>query len=303
MTKPYKFYGSKLCKEMSDTLILNGRGESTQAMYLRQVRTLADFYSKSPTLLSEKDVSDFLLHRKTKDGLSPSSMQIAHAAFRYLYKVVLDRDWRMLSIIKGDSQKRLPSVLSRPEVHRIFDSVTRFHNYAYFVTVYSCGFRLHEGLYLQVSDIDSDRNLIHVHRGKGAKDRYVPLPKQTLILLRKYWQTHRNPVWLFPAMGRDEKGAETAEIPMNRTSVQGAFKRAKDKANIAKKYVSIHTLRHSYATHLLEQGVHIRAIQKYLGHTSLETTMKYLHLTSYGEENCFGIINNIMGGWKHDHDK
>ncbi len=104
------------------------------------------------------------------------------------------------------------------------------------------------------------------------KDRYVPFPDETLLLLRRYWATHRNPKWLFPAVGRSGTGAATATEPMSRSSVQGAFRRARFKTKISKRYVSIHTLRHSYATHLLEKGVHIRAIQKYLGHTSLETT-------------------------------
>ena len=302
MAKTYTFYDTDLCQRMSDTLILTGKSESTRLAYLRQVRTLADFYNKAPDKLSEDQIRKFLIHRKTKDGLSPSSMQICHGAFRFFYQTVLEREWKSLSIIKADAQKRLPSVLSYPEVCRIFDQVTRFHNYVYFVTVYSCGFRLHEGLHLQIADIDSDRNLIHVHRGKGAKDRYVPLPKETLMLLRRYWIQHRNPRWLFPAVGRNEKAAPDANEPMSRSSVQGAFRRARFKANITKRYVSIHTLRHSYATHLLEKGVHIRAIQKYLGHASLDTTMKYLHLTSYGQEDCLDIINNVMGGWKHEID-
>jgi len=299
----YTFYTSDLCQQVSDTLILNGKSESTRLAYLREVRVISDFYQKSPDLISEKEIRQYLIHRKTKDGLAPASMRIAHGALRFFFQTFLQRDWQTLSLIKTENDRRLPSVLSIEEVRRILDCVSRFHNYAYFVTVYSMGLRLHEGLFLQVSDIDSDRNLIHVHRGKGAKDRYVPLPKDTLLLLRKYWVTHRNAVWLFPAVGRDGKSAPGADEPMSRSSVQGAFRRARWKAKITKKYISIHTLRHSYATHLLEKGVHIRAIQKYLGHTSLETTMKYLHLTSYGHEDSVRLINSVMKEWKDDNDK
>jgi site-specific recombinase XerD len=298
----YNFFDSELCHQMRDTLILSGRGESTQMAYLRQVKYLSDFYNKSPDLISEDEVRQYLIHRKTKDGLAASSMRIAYTGLRFFYQTVLDHDWKTLSLIKSNKEQRLPSVLSIPEVRSVFANVSRFHNYAYFVTVYSCGLRLHEGLFLQTTDIDSDRMLVHVHRGKGAKDRYVPLPTDTLMLLRRYWAVHRNPTWLFPAMGRNEQQASSAELPMNRTSVQGAFIRARKKAKISKRYVSIHTLRHSYATHLLEKGVHIRAIQKYLGHSNLETTMKYLHLTSYGQEDSCRALNSIMRGWNDKQD-
>lgn len=179
--------------------------------------------------------------------------------------------------------------------------VRTFHNYAYLSTVYSCGLRLHEGLHLEVSDIDSSRMMIHVHRGKGAKDRYVPLPQATLNLLRRHWVTHKNPVLLFPALGRNGKRAKDAVTPMAKSSVQGAFRRAMSEAGIGKKGVCIHTLRHAYATHLLEAGVNLRVIQRYMGHSSLQTTMVYLHLTQKGHEDATHLINQVMEGLDHDH--
>ncbi|MDI6800400.1 MAG: tyrosine-type recombinase/integrase [Actinomycetota bacterium] len=181
--------------------------------------------------------------------------------------------------------------------------VKTFQNYAYLSTVYSCGLRLHEGLHLEVSDIDSSRMMIHVHRGKGAKDRYVPLPPSTLNLLRRYWVTHRHPCLLFPALGRGGNGAKEAPSPMAKSSVQGAFRRAKVAAGIRKKAVSVHTLRHSYATHLLEAGVNLRLIQRYMGHAQLETTMVYLHLTQKGQEDACQLINQVMEGLDHDHNQ
>jgi len=141
--------------------------------------------------------------------------------------------------------------------------------------------------------------MIHVHRGKGAKDRFVPLPGETLHLLRRYWKTHRNPQLIFPALGRGHQKAPTSKLPMAIDSVQGAFREAKEAANIKKRRVSIHTLRHSYATHLLEAGVNIRVIQRYLGHANLETTMVYLHLTQKGQEDAYQIINHTMRGFHH----
>jgi site-specific recombinase XerD len=148
---------------------------------------------------------------------------------------------------------------------------------------------------MEVTDIDTKQKLVKIH-GKGAKDRNVPLPESTYQLLRKYWATHRNPKLIFPALGRDGKGGHTAETHMAIESVQGAFRHARFEAGIKKKRVTIHTLRHSYATHLLEAGVNLRVIQRYLGHARLETTMVYLHLTTKGQEDAFQRINKLMEG-------
>jgi integrase/recombinase XerD len=146
---------------------------------------------------------------------------------------------------------------------------------------------------LQVADIDSARMVVHVHRGKGAKDRYIPLPVRTLQMLRQYWVSHRNQVWLFPATGRDHDEASAASGPMARSSVHGAMKRVVQQLGFRKR-ITIHTLRHSYATHLLEAGVNLRLIQQYLGHSSLQATMVYLHLTSLGQEQARVTIDKLM---------
>jgi len=210
---------------------------------------------------------------------------------------VLHRKWQLFDILRAQTEKKLPCVLSKSEIDRILKHVRTFHNRVFLTSVYSCGLRLQEALHLQVSDIDSQRMMIHVHRGKQAKDRYVPLPEETLLLLRKYWATHRNQLLIFPALGRNGKQASTATSPMAIASVQGALRKARFEAGIKKRRVTIHTLRHSYATHLLEAGVNLRVIQKYLGHAQLETTMVYLHLTQKGHEDAANIVNNIMKGF------
>jgi integrase/recombinase XerD len=158
------------------------------------------------------------------------------------------------------------------------------------------GLRRHAALFLQVSDIDGPRLQGHVHRGKGAKDRYAPLPKETLALLRTSWNTHRHPTWLFPATGRDHTQSPTAPSPMCRSSVQSAFRKAKQRAGMTNMGVAIHTLRHAYATHWREAGVHPRRIQRSLGHTQLETTMLYLHLTHKGHEDAYERLNALLHG-------
>ncbi len=285
-----------LRKQMIAALQLSGKGERTQEAYVREVRLLAQFYGKSPDLISEQELQDYFLHRKNVDGLAPASMRICYSGIRFFYQHVLKRDWHTLSLIRAQTEHRLPAVLSVQEVKRLLKSATPLHNQVYFTTVYSLGLRLHETLYLQISDIDGQRLQVHVHRGKGAKDRYVPLPVETLALLRVYWKTHRNKTWLFPATGRDQKQMSTATSPMSRNSVQGAFRKAKQRAGITKTGVAIHTLRHSYATHLLEAGLNLRLIQRYLGHTRLETTMLYLHLTQKGHEDAYERINTVMRG-------
>lgn len=285
-----------LRQHMIAALQLSGKGERTQESYVREVRLLAQCYGKSPDVLSEPELQAYFLPRKNVDGLAPASMRICYSAIRFFYQHVLKRDWHTLSLIRAQTEHRLPAVLSVQEIRRLLKAASPLHNQVYFTTVYRLGLRLHEGLSLQVSDIDGQRLQVHVHRGKGAKDRYVPLPQDTLMLLRAYWRTHRNKTWLFPATGRDQKQSPTAPEPMSRNSVQGAFRQAKQRAAITKTGLAIHALRHAYATHLLEAGVNLRLIQRYLGHTRLETTMVYLHLTHKGHEDAYQRINSLMQG-------
>ena len=277
-------------------LQLNGKGERTQQSYTRAVRMLTEFYDKTPDGISEEELQEYFLHRKNVNNWSPNTMRICYCGIRFFFENVLKRDWHILGILRAQNERRLPAVLSQEEVRGLLARVKTPQNHAFLTTVYSCGLRLQEGLHLEVSDIDSDRMMIHVHRGKGAKDRYVPLPHATLGLLRRYWVTHRNAQLLFPALGRNGKGAKECTTPMAKSSVQGAFRSAKFEAGIRKKSVSIHTLRHSYATHLLEAGVNLRVIQRYMGHTQLETTMVYLHLTRKGQEDACQLINEVMEG-------
>ncbi|MBW6487403.1 MAG: site-specific integrase [Syntrophobacterales bacterium] len=276
---------------------LNGKGERTQEAYARHVRKLIEFVSgKEPDQITEEELKRYFIHRQDINKWQPNTMRICYSAIKFFYLHVVQHDWHLLKIIKEPTEKRLPSVLSREEVNSILSKVATFHNFVFLSTIYSCGLRLQEGLFLQISDIDGKRKLIHVHRGKGAKDRYVPLPDTTYALLRRYWVTHRNPKLIFPALGRGCNLGPTSLVPMAIDSVQGAFREAKIAAAIRKRQVFIHTLRHSYATHLLEAGVNIRAIQRYLGHSQLETTMIYLHLTNKGQEDAYGIINDVMKG-------
>jgi len=283
-------------EKMVKALQLNGKGDRTQQAYARAVRMLSQFSGKTPDAITEEELQNYFLHRKNVSKWSPKTMRICYCGIKFFYQHVLQRDWHILGILRAQTEHRLPAVLSTEEVRRLLSCVHTPQNYTFLSTVYSCGLRLQEALYLEVSDIDSKRMMIHVHRGKGAKDRYVPLPQSTLKLLRQYWATHHNPRLLFPAIGRGGQDAHDSDTPMAKSSVQGAFRKAKFEAGIRKRHVAIHTLRHSYATHLLEAGVNLRVIQQNMGHARLETTMLYLHLTQKGQEQAYQTINQVMEG-------
>lgn len=284
---------SKLQTRMLKDMQLHGYSQRTQQCYLREVRKLSEFYNYSPAKINEEQLRDYFLYLKNEKQFAANSMKIAYCGIKFFYHKTLKQNWDTLTLIRAETEKRLPTVLSLAETRTILNTVRTPHNKAYLTTVYHCGLRLQEALNLQVCDIDNSRMLIHIHRGKGAKDRYVPLPQKTYHILRRYWSTHRNPLWIFPRLGRSGKEGHSATQPMARATVQGALRRIITQLKF-KKRVSIHTLRHSYATHLLEAGVNIRRIQQYLGHSSLATTMIYFHLTTQGHHKAYKIINDLM---------
>lgn len=281
-------------QKSSNALALAGKSGRTQEAYVRALRMLVEHCAKPPEEISEAELEAYFLYRRNTCRWSGNTLRICYCGIRFYFTQVLRREWKLFNYLRAQRESRLPAVLTQEEVHSILGEVRTPHNHAYLATVYSCGLRLQEGLYLEVADIDAERKLIHIHRGKGAKDRYIPLPDTTLAILRRHWRRHRHPRLLFPALGRNGQGAATASAPMAISSVQGAFLSARQAAGITKKDVSIHTLRHSYATHMLESGVNIRTIQQYLGHSSLETTMIYLHLTHKGQEDALTRLNTLM---------
>ena len=284
---------TELRKRMIECLQLRGLSERTQESYVRAVRQLAQHYHKSPDLITEEELRQYFLHLKNIKRYSRNTMTIAICGVRFFYQDTLNRSWTIFGIVRPAPEKKLPVILSREEVGQIL-GVVRLPRYRVCLsTIYSCGLRLQEGTNLQVADIDSARMMIHVRHGKGAKDRYVPLPERTLAFLRQYWATHRNPVLLFPAEGRNHSALAQATEPMSKSSVQDAFRAALKKSGNNKR-ASVHTLRHSWATHLLEAGVNLRLIQEWLGHSSPATTSVYTHLTVKAEQLGAAAINQLM---------
>jgi integrase/recombinase XerD len=282
-----------LRRRMIADLQLRGMSERTQEMYVRAVRQLAEHYGKPPDQTSEEELREYFLHLKNVKKWSRAGMTIALCGIKFFYEYTLQRQWTSLTFIRPPKDKRLPTVLSRDEVQCILQHVRLPRSRVCLQTIYSCGLRLGAALNLHVQDADSARLLLHIRHAKGGKDRYVPLPPSTLALLRQYWQTHRHPVWIFPAPGRGGIHCATATEPMSRCNVQDAFGAALREGDLHK-HASVHTLRHSYATHLLEAGVNLRLIQEYLGHGSPTTTAIYTHLTASAHEAAAHAIQQLM---------
>ncbi len=273
---------------------LRGYSARTQEAYARAVRQLAEHYHRSPDMLTEEELRQYFLYLANEKKWARASTTIALCGIKFFYEGTLQRDWPTLRFVRPPYEKKLPVILSREEVRRILAEVRVPAYRACLTTIYSCGLRLMEGARLQVADIDSARMVLHVH-GKGKRDRYVPLPEPTLQMLRQFWKTHRSPEWLFPAPPRRGVARNTPQRvgPVTRTSLQSAFYRALRKAGISKR-AHVHTLRHSYATHLMEAGVHLRLIQDNLGHGSPKTTAIYTHLTKEVRATQTDPLNELM---------
>jgi len=284
---------TELRKRMIECLQLRGLAERTQEAYTRAVRQLAAHYHKSPDQISEAELRQYFLYLKNVKHYSRPTMTIAICGIRFFYEQTLNRNWAIFGIVRPAPEKKLPVILSQTEVRQILAGVRLPRYQVCLTTIYSCGLRLQEGTNLRLTDIDSARMMIHVRHGKGAKDRYVPLPERTLTLLRQYWATHRHPVLLFPAAGRVQINLAKSTEPMSRCSVQDAFRAALKQSGNHKR-ASVHTLRHSWATHLLEAGVNLRLIQEWLGHSSPATTSVYTHLTVKAEQLGAAAINQLM---------
>lgn len=279
---------------MQADLVVAGLAARTIEAYLRAVRQLSRFYEGCcPTQVTEQQVKEYLLWMRTEKRAAPGTLRIAIGGLRFFYRQTCPRDWSVLLKFRIPKETKLPAVLTVDEVQRIMNAIVLPRFRAYFWTVYSCGLRLNEALALQTGDIDSQRMRIHIHRGKGAKDRLVPLPASTLDVLREYWKAHRHAKLLFPKTNIKGVVISSVRQTMSESTVQGALRRVVVDLKFTRN-ISVHCLRHSYATHLLEAGVNLRVLQQYLGHSSLKTTSRYLHLTSCGQEDAVRKINGVM---------
>ena len=210
---------TELRTRMIECLQLRGLSERTQEAYVRAVRQLAAHYHKSPDLITEEELRQYFLFIKNVKHYSSNTSTIAICGIKFFFEKTLNRNWSIFGILRAPREKKLPVILSVEEVRKILGCLRLPRYRVCLSTIYSCGLRLQEGTHLQVRDIDSARMMIHVRHGKGNKDRYVPLPERTLELLRQYWASHRNPVWLFPSPGHGDVPLSISTEPMARSSL------------------------------------------------------------------------------------
>jgi integrase/recombinase XerD len=260
-----------LRKKMINAMKLRGFSESTQEDYVKAVAKLAGFYHEPPDRIGRDKVQAYLLHLSDERKLSWSSCNIAASALRFFYRHVLENEDMRLWIPPRKMESRLPEILSGREVEKIVTTPANLKHRVLLMTTYAGGLRVGEVVSLRVRDIDSQRMAIRINQGKGRKDRYTILSERLLLELRAYWKQDRPPTYLFP--GKDP------EKPIKRSTAEDIYADARKAAGIDKKG-GIHSLRHAFATHLLEAGVDLRTIQVLLGHGSLRSTMRYLQVTS-----------------------
>jgi site-specific recombinase XerD len=284
-----------LRQRMIEDLRLRGYADRTVEAYVSAVARLAQFHHTPPDRLSEEQLRAYLVHLTTERRLARPSFTVALCGLRFFYEHTLNRHWAILDAVRPPGEKKLPVVLSREEVWRVLGAVRTPVYRACLTTIYACGLRLLEGTHLQVSHVDSARSLLHIRHGKGGIDRVVPLPDAALTRLRAHWRTHRNPLWVFPAPRRrpPRPVQDPAVGPIGPTSLQKAFALAVKQSGMSKR-AHVHTLRHSYATHLLEAGVPVALIQEYLGHRSPTTTAIYTHVTRELRDTARDPINDLM---------
>lgn len=263
------FNMSELRNKMKMDLELRGLSAATIRIYLYNVSKFAEYFNKSPELLGENEIRKYLHYCTTERKLSESAVHIVYSSLKFLYTKTMGLNWNTDKIPGIKVGKTLPAVLSQSEIKEIFKVTENLKHKAILMTIYAAGLRISEASKLEISDIDSKNMQIKVREGKGKKDRYTILSETNLEILREYWKRYKPKVYLFPGMDSSKSISVRA--------IQLAFSDAVKKAHI-KKHVSVHTLRHSFSTHLLEAGTDIFHIQRLLGHLSISTTTVYLHL-------------------------
>ena len=259
-----------ICDRLQMDMELRNYSPHTQVSYLARVRNFVRHFRESPGEIGKEEIRAYLYYLIKEKKASQAVVGQTYSALKFLYETTLGRDWSGFRIPRVKTSRKLPVVLSKKEVYAILSATENLKYRAILATIYSGGLRLSEAAQLRISDIDSDRMMIHVSHGKRGKNRYTLLARCTLKILREYWRAYRPVDWLFPG--------KLPSRPIARRSIQYAFRRALSRTSI-KKPATIHSLRHGFATHLVEAGTNLCHIQQLLGHASPRTTAIYLHLS------------------------
>jgi site-specific recombinase XerD len=259
-----------LRERMEREMVLRRMALRTRQSYAEAVAAIAKHYRRSPDRLSAQEIQSYLLYLIEERQLARSSCLVALYALRFFYHETLKREDLEFGVPRMRAPQKLPEILSREEIERLFEAANLPKHRALLMTAYGAGLRVSELCALKISDLDSQRMTIRVEQGKGQKDRYSLLSPRLLKELRCYWRQERSRVWLFPA-------TQLPDWPLHPHSAQKIYYRARDRAGITKR-CGIHGLRHAFATHLLESGTDVHTIQRLMGHSDIQTTMRYFHL-------------------------
>jgi integrase/recombinase XerD len=277
-----------LRKRMLEELQRRNYSPQTIRSYLHSVEDFARYFGKSPDQLNEEQMREYHLHLIHDQKLATNTVVARIAALRFFFVKTLRRPYVRMDLPLPKREKQLPTVLSREEVGRLIDSASNLLHYTILLTLYATGMRRAELCNLKVADIDSQRMVIHIRQGKGKRDRDVPMTPKLLETLREYWRWMKPKTYLFPGMDKNLR----VDKPLSSNAIYYIVQDARRRAGISKT-VSPHCLRHSWATHLLESGEDLRKIQLLLGHSDLETTSVYLHLSAQHLQSVTNPVETI----------
>ena len=276
---------SVLRQRMIDDMRLRNLSQNTQDAYIRAIKNFSLHFHISPDRLTYDDVRTYLL-QLTSRGLQAQAVNQIACALRFFFGVTLGKEDVSKYIPLARRPDKLPAIMTGSDVLRFLNSAGNIRDRALFSLIYAAGLRVSEAASLKIADIDSQRMIIHVRQGKGHKDRMVMLSAQLLAILRNYWKVEKPPIWLFP-------GADAGK-PLTTRSIQRAFRKIALGSRIERN-ISVHTLRHSFATHLLEQGTELRVIQELLGHSNIETTTRYARVGVSMIHRATSPLESLMG--------
>jgi integrase/recombinase XerD len=295
--KKFRLGSTALRKRYLADMRIHHFREGTVGRYLDALLRLTAHVNKSPAELTDEELRDYFHYLEHDRRYSHSFLGVAFAASLFFYTHTCPRDMPFLRLFRTRQDKTLPVVLSRDEVRNALAKITDQRYHACLTLIYSCGLRVGEAVNMKVDDIDASQGLIYVRNGKGGKSRSVPLPDHTLRLLRDMWKTHQHPELIFPAYQISRQPVYRKhghkDAPIASGTPLKHFKKALEASGCRKKG-TVHSLRHSYATHLLEEGVDLFTVKEYLGHSCVSTTMKYTHMTRKIHRDGMGAIESLM---------
>lgn len=284
-----------LKKKMVEDMQLHGLKETTQKVYCDALENFSKYYNKPPEELEGPEIRQFFLNLVNSRKVSRSTFKIHLCAVKFFFERTLGRQWHVLQLIRPGIRFKIPTVFSQDEIKKLLNCVENPVYRACLALIYGCGLRISEAVAIQIGDFDKERRTIHIRNGKGGKDRYVPYSLATREMLRKYWRENNRPKpWLFP---HSSKSSQPIKADTLRRAMKAALASPYN-GIYGKDDATVHTLRHSYATHLLEQGVDLTSIQRLLGHGSIKTTARYTHITEALTKGTNQAIDEIMAHMK-----